>query len=48
MPIPILHEDDLLIAVAKPSGMFVHRSLEDGSATEFVVQNVHDQTGSFV
>ena len=48
MPIPVLYEDDLLIAVAKPSGMFVHRSLADRSATEFVVQNVRDQIGSFV
>ena len=48
MPIPILYEDDLLIAVAKPSGMFVHRSLADRSATEFVVQHVRDQIGHFV
>ncbi len=48
MPIPILYEDDLLVAVAKPSGMFVHRSLADRSATEFVVQNVRDQLGRFV
>lgn len=46
--IPILYEDDLLIAVAKPSGMFVHRSLADRSATEFVVQHVRDQIGHFV
>lgn len=48
MPIPILYEDDLLVAVAKPSGMFVHRSLADRSATEFVVQHVRDQIGHFV
>lgn len=46
--IPILFEDDLLVAVAKPSGMFVHRSLADRSATEFVVQHVRDQIGHFV
>lgn len=47
-PVSILYEDDLLVAVAKPSGMFVHRSLADRSAKEFVVQNVRDQLGSFV
>lgn len=46
--VPILFQDDLLVAVAKPAGMFVHRSEADRSATEFVVQNVRDQLGSFV
>ena len=46
--IPVLYEDDLLIAVAKPSGMFVHRSEADRSATEFVVQTVRDQVNCFV
>ena len=47
-PIPVLYEDDQLIAVAKPSGMFVHRSMADRSATEFVVQTVRDQLNCFV
>ena len=46
--VPILYEDDVVVAVSKPSGMFVHRSEADRSATEFVVQNVRDQIGSFV
>lgn len=46
--IPILYEDEQLIAVAKPSGMFVHRSAADRSATEFVVQTVRDQLNCFV
>jgi len=46
--IPILYDDDQLIAVAKPSGMFVHRSMADRSATEFVVQTVRDQLQCFV
>lgn len=46
--VPILFEDDKLVIVAKPSGMFVHRSLADRSATEFVVQHVRDQVGCFV
>ena len=44
----MLYEDDQLIAVAKPSGMFVHRSAADRSATEFVVQTVRDQLSCFV
>jgi tRNA pseudouridine65 synthase len=47
-PIPVLYEDEQLIAVAKPSGMFVHRSVADRSATEFVVQTVRDQLNCFV
>lgn len=46
--IPILYEDDQLVAVAKPSGMFVHRSAADRSATEFVVQTVRDQLNCFM
>lgn len=46
--IPILFEDEQLVIVHKPSGMFVHRSLADRSATEFVVQHVRDQVGCFV
>ena len=47
-PVTILFEDDQIVAVAKPSGMFVHRSMADRSATEFVLQNVRDQLGHFV
>lgn len=46
--IPVLYEDEQIIAVAKPSGMFVHRSAADRSATEFVVQTVRDQLNCFV
>lgn len=46
--IPVLFEDEHLVIVHKPSGMFVHRSLADRSATEFVVQHVRDQVGYFV
>ena len=46
--VPILFQDNQLVAVAKPVGMFVHRSDADRSATEFVLQNVRDQLGHFV
>lgn len=48
LPISVLFEDDGLVAVAKPAGLFVHRSLADRSANEFLVQKVRDQIGCFV
>ena len=39
----LLYEDESFVAVAKPSGMFVHRSDADHSATCFVLQSVRDQ-----
>jgi tRNA pseudouridine65 synthase len=47
-PLPILYEDDQLVAVEKPSGMFVHRSAADRAATEFVLQTVRDHLNCFV
>ncbi|MEQ9409917.1 MAG: pseudouridine synthase [Fuerstiella sp.] len=46
--LPILYNDEWLVAVAKPSGLFVHRSNEDRSATSFVLQQIRDQLGHFV
>ncbi|MFN9718572.1 MAG: pseudouridine synthase [Planctomycetota bacterium] len=46
--ITVLFEDEGLVAVAKPSGMFVHRSLADRSADAFLVQAVRDRIGCFV
>ncbi|MBK9254767.1 MAG: pseudouridylate synthase [Saprospiraceae bacterium] len=44
----ILFEDDFLIAVNKPHGVFVHRSSLDKEADVFVLQQVRDYVGSFV
>ena len=44
----ILFEDDDLIAVAKPSGLFVHRSDVDRSVDAALLQLVRDHSGSFV
>jgi tRNA pseudouridine65 synthase len=44
----ILYEDDALIAINKPTGMFVHRSAADRSETSFVLQLVRDKVGAFV
>lgn len=45
---PILYEDDDLIAVHKPTGIFVHRSNLDPSAKIFMVQEVRNLIGSRV
>ncbi len=41
----ILHADATLVAVAKPSGLLVHRTALDSRATEFAVQLLRDQLG---
>lgn len=46
--LPVLYEDDHLIAVHKPSGLFVHRSEADRSVTDFVLQRVRNQVKAFV
>lgn len=44
----ILYEDDYLIAVSKPTGIFVHRSRLDPAASLFMVQEVRNLIGSRV
>ncbi len=46
--LPILYRDDWLIAVAKPSGLLVHRSDLDRHETRFAVQMLREQTGRAV
>jgi hypothetical protein len=41
----ILYSDELLVAVHKPSGLLVHRSLIDKRETRFALQLVRDQIG---
>lgn len=41
--LPILFQDDALIAIAKPAGMLVHRSDIDHHETRFVVQLLRNQ-----
>ena len=45
---PVLYQDEDLIAVHKPSGMFVHPSDADRSVTETAMQLVRDQIDAFV
>ena len=41
----ILYQDPFLVAVHKPSGLLVHRSLIDKRETRFALQEVRDQIG---
>ena len=44
----ILYQDQYLVAVNKPSGLLVHRSMIDRNETEFAMQTVRDQIGQHV
>jgi tRNA pseudouridine65 synthase len=41
----ILHADEALVAITKPSGLLVHRTALDSRATAFAVQRLRDQLG---
>jgi len=44
----ILYQDEYLIAINKPAGLLVHRSMIDRYETQFALQMVRDQTGQRV
>ncbi|CAM3569205.1 tRNA pseudouridine(65) synthase TruC [Parendozoicomonas haliclonae] len=44
----VLYRDEHLIAVNKPSGLLVHRSMIDRHETRFALQIVRDQIGQYV
>jgi len=44
-PLPILYQDEYIVAVNKPSGLLVHRSPIDRHETRFALQTVRNQTG---
>jgi len=44
----ILYQDEFLVAVNKPSGLFVHRSFMDRDEIYFALQLVRDQIGQYV
>ena len=46
--LPILYRDDSLIAVHKPAGLLVHRSVLDRHETRFALQMLRDQIGQLV
>ncbi|WP_035055440.1 pseudouridine synthase [Andreprevotia chitinilytica] len=43
--LPVVYQDEWLIAVHKPSGLLVHRSMIDRHETRFAMQIVRDQVG---
>ncbi len=43
--LPILYQDEYLVAIHKPSGLLVHRSPIDRHETRFAVQMLRDQIG---
>jgi len=46
--LPVLYQDEQLVAVNKPSGLLVHRSAIDRHETEIAMQIVRDQLGRWV
>ena len=44
----ILYQDEEIIAIDKPSGWFVHRSLLDPKVTDIVLQHLRDQVGRYL
>jgi tRNA pseudouridine65 synthase len=44
----IIYQDDYLIAINKPTGIFVHRTHLDPTATTFVLQEVRNRVGHHV
>jgi tRNA pseudouridine65 synthase len=43
--LPILYQDEQLVAIHKPAGLLVHRSVLDRHETRFAVQLLRDQIG---
>ena len=48
MPLPVLWQDEHLIAIYKPAGWLVHRTGLDAGETRFIVQTLRDQIGQRV
>ena len=46
--LPVLYQDEQLVAVNKPSGLLVHRSAIDRHETEIAMHIVRDQLGQWV
>jgi len=44
----ILYQDEYMVAVDKPAGLFVHRSFMDKDEIYFALQLVRDQVGQYV
>jgi tRNA pseudouridine65 synthase len=44
----IIYQDEHIVAINKPSGLLVHRSLIDKRETRFAIQILRDQIGQYV
>jgi len=47
-PLDIVYQDEYLVAVNKPAGLLVHRSMLDKHETRFALQMVRNQVGQHV
>jgi len=47
-PLEIIYQDEYLVAVNKPAGLLVHRSMIDKHETRFALQMVRNQVGQHV
>ncbi|WP_224419056.1 MULTISPECIES: pseudouridine synthase [unclassified Modicisalibacter] len=47
-PLPIVYQDESLVAVRKPSGLLVHRTALARGETRFALQTLRDQLGRHV
>jgi tRNA pseudouridine65 synthase len=48
MLLSIIYQDEYLVAINKPAGLLVHRSMLDKHETHFAVQLLRDQIGQYV
>jgi tRNA pseudouridine65 synthase len=48
IPLTIIYQDEYLVAINKPSGLLVHRSMLDKHETQFAMQMVRNQIGQHV
>ena len=46
--LPILYQDDYMVAIDKPPGLLVHRTMLAKYETEFAMQMLRDQIGQHV
>lgn len=47
-PLAVIYRDEHLIAIHKPAGLLVHRTVLDRNETRFAVQLLRDQIGQYV
>ena len=48
MMLTILYQDEFIVAIHKPAGLLVHRSMIDRHETQFAMQLLRDQIGQHV